>query len=648
MRILFAGTTPPPNELVAALASQLPHADTVTAATAEEFVDLLSSDVFDALVVDESLYFNPSVSRAIRESATVSLVLLRSIVAPEIEPTDDFVLIADTDPDADEIALRVSHAVRRQLELERMLQRNEIATQAVQDIVYRLDDGGRFTYLNSAISQLGYDENELIGKHFTALLDEQTAAQTSRERVLPAFAGVATDESPKLFDERRRGSRRTRELAVMLKPSQRQPDGPILGYVTASGDVVTHTDGSTVVVGTIGVIRNASRLEESVDLLRKLYTVADSSQVGIVVTDRSMHVQYANPSFYRMSELNPGDVLGHAVRDIAAEGFDVSLQEELTQACSVETVVDREYSVLGYDGSPVNRVITGRPVYDAERSCGGVVLVVHPSGIRDDLNLPESAAAIVDRSVTAYRRESGATAEVTVRVADSGVTLAAQPASLLFAAVRDLLILTSLITDSGEVTIDAESVNRALRIRLFGTKASPDVERTASVSGRMQAAVARSDSLRAQLRDLGGDWTVNRQENSIEFVLTIPVTPAPERNEEPMYDLSPFVRNYQENTAVLQEILRLFREEAPLRISTIEEGLARDDFKTVAEAAHSLANTCGTLQSDGGTLAARQLETAARGSDPDGCNQALAALSREVQAILSAIDEFERSSDSQN
>lgn len=644
MRILFACTTHGLEGIATQVAEYLDDTQAVTATSSEEFAAALSTDVFDALVVDEALYFNPALSPAIKESATVSLVLLDHRSPQHIDPTDDFIVVSSDNVRADEVALRVAHAVRRQLELERLFQRSEIASQAVQDIVYRLDDSGRFTYLNSSISQLGYDETELIGKHFTALLDERTAAQASRERVLPAFAGIATEEPPKLFDERRRGSRRTHELAVMLKPSGARPDDVILGFVTSSGDVVAHSDGSTQVVGTIGVIRNASNIKESVDLLRKLYTVADSSQVGILVTDTDLRVQYANPSFYRMSELNPGDVLGNAVADVAAEGFDESLQDELLYACSAEIVVEREYSVIGYDGAPVDRTITGRPVYDGERNCEGSILVVHPAGIRDDLNLPESASAIIERGVNAYRRESGAGAEVTVTVDDRSVSLSSQPASLLFAAVRDLLILTSLVTDAGAITVAAESRDNEIRLTLSGRKSLDGADRVTAVSGRMQAAVARSDTLRAQLRDIGGEWTVNRQDDAIEFTLRIPLAVSEPRGDTRAYDLAPFIANYEENQSVLREILRLFREEAPARLRTIEKGLADADFAPIAEAAHSLANTCGTLQSQDGTLAARQLETAARAGDAEGCNHALAELSGAVQEVLSAIDEFEQTS----
>jgi len=657
MRVLFAGSAFEPQSLSSRVAAHLGSVGIVIAETPELLIEYVTTDVFDALVLDEALYFHTDVRAAVTESATVSVLICSDVPPQPIEAVDEFVIAASDHDASAEIAARLSHAVERQATVERSLQRNEIASDAIQDIVYRLDTAGHFTYLNQSVSQLGYDESELIGKHFTALLDERTASRVSRDQVLPAYVGTSSlsGETPKLFDERRRGPRRTQELAVMLKPAREHLNDTILGYVTASGDVVTRSDGTTQVVGTIGVIRNASRQEESIDLLRKLYAVADSAQVGILVTDPTLRVQYANPSFYRMSELNPDDVLGHSVGDVAAEGFTAELQDELLYACSAEIVVDHEFSVSGRDNGHMDRVITGRPVYNAQRECEGTVLVVQPANIRDDLNLPESAAAIVERAVNAFRRESGGISEVSVELPDRSLALSSQPASYLYAAVRDLLILASVVTDGGTVTISAWASADEVQLRLVGRKGETALEQAGAVSARMQAAVARTEMLRAELREFGGDWLVNRREGSIEFLLSIPsghlaqkLSRKPsEKPKQSVYDIRPFLNTYSDNQAVLSEILRLFEDEAPRRISSISEALPISGFDTIADAAHSLANTCGTLQSSSAAAAARKLEAAARAADEHGCRQAFTALSGLVEHMLAAVREARASSGDQ-
>jgi len=39
--------------------------------------------------------------------------------------------------------------------------------QALPDIVYKIDQEGRFAFINDAVHILGYEPQELIGKHFS-------------------------------------------------------------------------------------------------------------------------------------------------------------------------------------------------------------------------------------------------------------------------------------------------------------------------------------------------------------------------------------------------------------------------------------------------------------------------------------------------
>lgn len=90
--------------------------------------------------------------------------------------------------------------------------------EALPDIVYVLDDSGRFLFLNGACRNLGYEPSSLIGKHFSTVLHPEDRDSVSRDSVV---ARIRTLEKlpvtpPKLFDERRSGSRMTKELDVRL------------------------------------------------------------------------------------------------------------------------------------------------------------------------------------------------------------------------------------------------------------------------------------------------------------------------------------------------------------------------------------------------------------------------------------------------
>lgn len=111
------------------------------------------------------------------------------------------------------------------------------------DIVYRIDPEGHFTYLSKSIALLGYTEEELIGKHFSAIVHPEDLPNISRNIVLSRFKGKKTgaDHAPKLFDERRANPRMTKNLVIRLLAkkaplSDETADRyPVTGEVCATG-----------------------------------------------------------------------------------------------------------------------------------------------------------------------------------------------------------------------------------------------------------------------------------------------------------------------------------------------------------------------------------------------------------------------------
>lgn len=111
------------------------------------------------------------------------------------------------------------------------------------DIIYKIDPDGNFVYLNNTVAMLGFQPDELLGRHFSVLLYPEDIPKISRKQVLPNFQGKATGEykAPKLFDEARTGRRITKNLAVRLIPKFAPHDmvndamPAIEGEITASG-----------------------------------------------------------------------------------------------------------------------------------------------------------------------------------------------------------------------------------------------------------------------------------------------------------------------------------------------------------------------------------------------------------------------------
>ncbi len=105
------------------------------------------------------------------------------------------------------------------------------------------------------------------------------------------------------------------------------------------------------------------------------------------------------------------------------------------------------------------------------------------------------------------------------------------------------------------------------------------------------------------------------------------------------FDLGSFAASYGDSPEIMREILRLYLDEAPQRLESMRKGLTERDFARVAKAAHSLANTSGTLQSDRAVRAARKLEEAARREDHESSKAAATALQSVVEAMLSDISD---------
>ncbi len=191
------------------------------------------------------------------------------------------------------------------------------------DIIYRIDSEGRFTFLNNAVERLGYRPEELIGRHFNAIILKEEIESVSRLKVLPAYSGRTTNsvETPKLFDERRTGDRRTRGLEVQLTKKNGER---VVVEVNSSG--MYEMNSGTMkkeFIGTVGIIRDISdrkayekKIIEQAEILeiqtRELKTatqdfhnIVEKSVDGIIVTDGKGEVRYKNPAARYFFKNNP-------------------------------------------------------------------------------------------------------------------------------------------------------------------------------------------------------------------------------------------------------------------------------------------------------------------------------------------------------
>jgi PAS domain S-box-containing protein len=165
---------------------------------------------------------------------------------------------------------------RHNITLRMTEERYRELVQALPDIVYSLDESGRFVYINDSVQRLGWNPVELIGQHFSMILDPDDVERVSRAHVLKNYEGVTTgdEHAPKLFDERRTGERRTRDLLVKLKHKDdprnaTQLFGSVIAYgeVNAVGFISAGSEFGEP--GSVGIIRDVSQRQQAEEIVRR-------------------------------------------------------------------------------------------------------------------------------------------------------------------------------------------------------------------------------------------------------------------------------------------------------------------------------------------------------------------------------------------
>lgn len=172
---------------------------------------------------------------------------------------------------------------------------------ALPDIVYRIDPDGNFTFINDSVRSLGYEPDELIGEHFSKIVHPEDVKLFARNFILPRYRGKITgdDNAPKLFDERRTGNRKTKDLEIrlLLKKKKKDMDERI-GTVIAFGDVSStgHYDreikeADKQFLGTLGIIRDITERKMADELLHKLNralkVVTECDQILVRATEEN-------------------------------------------------------------------------------------------------------------------------------------------------------------------------------------------------------------------------------------------------------------------------------------------------------------------------------------------------------------------------
>ncbi|MBF0319251.1 MAG: PAS domain S-box protein [Nitrospirae bacterium] len=210
--------------------------------------------------------------------------------------------------------------------------------QTVPDVIYKIDIDGRFTFINNSIRNYGYEPEELIGEHFSKILQQDDAKNITRAEVLPNFTGkhTGTLEAPKLFDERRNVDRKTSGLEVNLMT--KNPyflTKPIIAEVSSYGIYKFDTDKHTSDLdGTLGVIRckqddflgsggiikdvtEKKRVEKALFESEKIsHALMENASDSIVITDAEGNLLDANKKTVELLGYSKSELIYMKITDI--------------------------------------------------------------------------------------------------------------------------------------------------------------------------------------------------------------------------------------------------------------------------------------------------------------------------------------------
>ncbi len=266
--------------------------------------------------------------------------------------------------------------------------------ETIPDIVYKIDSDGRFTFLNEAIMRLGYDQEELIGKHFSEIVHISDINRVSRQKVLSRLKGGETREQPKLFDEKRTGKRMTSDLEIRLKFKDgttsehaeiRTLDKDSCHVEVSSSGLYEYKEGSdgrqkrNHFIGTVGVIRDITQRWEIQQNLEQerifLETLINTVPLPVFFKDQAGGIKLANRAFTRFFNLDGGAILGKnwtEILDIEVaahlEGHD---RDFFRQADKERDTFDLTFTMA--DDTEKTVLITRAKSYDLDGSLHGII-----------------------------------------------------------------------------------------------------------------------------------------------------------------------------------------------------------------------------------------------------------------------------------
>lgn len=281
------------------------------------------------------------------------------------------------------LILLIHRARRRQAELLLREARNELERRLVElnqtqeelksilsktpDIIYRLDQEGKVTYINDAIINFGYQPDDIIGKPFAKFVHPDDNALAGHGLL-----------------ERRTGERGTQELELRFMISDAESKQKTTGlkdsnwstFLVSSdglyaGDVVS----PETYRGTQGLARDISRIRQIETHAAQLASVVEQAAEDVVITDQNGVIQYVNPRFEEVTGYSRSEVIGQTPRILKSGRHEPAFYAQIWQTISSGKTWKGRIWNRTKDGREILQDITTTPIYDPVGNLAGYASV---------------------------------------------------------------------------------------------------------------------------------------------------------------------------------------------------------------------------------------------------------------------------------
>ncbi len=182
---------------------------------------------------------------------------------------------------------------------------------AVQDAIIATDADGRVRFWNLAAERIfGYPATEARGRDVLELIIPDETRAVRRKRFMSFVRGEATNESARVV-----------EVRALRRDGTRFPAEVTLTRYSRG-------EGSSVV----GVIRDITERCRTEEHLRLATAAVEQSAEGIVITDRSGKLRFANPAFAQIHGYTPDRLIGCDLDEIRGAAAAPALDDGLWEA----------------------------------------------------------------------------------------------------------------------------------------------------------------------------------------------------------------------------------------------------------------------------------------------------------------------------